>query len=792
MKLWQWMIGGALLTACAEPDEVEAVEVVETEQAATSLDSPNGFSMQAWAGAWGTDGPNYTGDLNGDGKTDVFMWRDFNKDWTVNLSSGAGFTMQAWSGAWGSDGPTFTGDLNGDGRTDVFMWRDADKSWMVNLSTGSGFNAQRWFGGWGSDGPIRTGDFNGDRKTDVMMWRASDGSWTVNLSTGAGFTQQRWYGWWGNDSPPNVGDLDGNGKTDVFMWRDSDKSWLVNLSTGSGFSPQHWYGAWGSDGPINVGDLNGDGRTDVFMYRAGDWTVNLSTGAGFTQQRWLGACGSDGPMELGDFNGDGRTDVLVWRDANKDWLVNFSVGNGWHMQRWEGMWGSDGPRRLVADLNGDRRSDVLMWRDPTKRWSVNISRPVAIGLPRTMDYGISAVEISQAVQDLRNNTPLFAGKQTLVRVYADAGACSSGAPLPNLTVSAKVVRASAPNVVVWGPTVLAPESVPKQINRDNLADTINFELPRYGWSTTENYILKVTANPCIDLNANEATCTRRLPGRGQTFDAPLRFYASVPLHIRPIYDDINGAVVAPATFAKVAERVGQMYPVAEVIVHDFNDIERGLTWARMGSIKSLAMILDNVEIQTGLPPKWCGDCFFVGVPWVPPAAVPYGVASSTPAGTTEYRLAVAAVDPTDINWSAGTLAQEIAHLLGRYHATGHGEAYPDASYPYPSGAQSDDVVYTLLPNVISRGKGYGLDPGPSSAHAWKVIPSYTSDGQHRHDFMSYGAWIDIWTSDYTFKGLCGANRSGYFDTKWKRVSQLAAASLPPTSKCTPMTPFVLP
>ena len=58
--------------------------------------------------------------------------------------------------------------------------------------------------------------------------------------------------------------------------------------------------------------------------------------------------------------------------------------------------------------------------------------------------------------------------------------------------------------------------------------------------------------------------------------------------------------------------------------------------------------------------------------------------------------------------------------------------------------------------------------------------------------MSYGAWIDIWTSDYTFKGLCSANRSGYFDTRWKRVSQLPAASLPPTTLCPAMAPFVLP
>ena len=118
------------------------------------------------------------------------MWRDSDKSWTVNLSTGSGFIQQKWTGGWGSDGPIFTGDLNGDHKTDVFMWRDSDKSWTVNLSTGSGFTQQKWTGGWGSDGPIFTGDLNGDGKTDVFMWRDSDKSWTVNLSTGSGFTQR--------------------------------------------------------------------------------------------------------------------------------------------------------------------------------------------------------------------------------------------------------------------------------------------------------------------------------------------------------------------------------------------------------------------------------------------------------------------------------------------------------------------------------------------------------------------------------------------------------------------------
>ncbi len=336
--------------------------------------SQNGFTGQTWTGAWGSDGVIHVGDLNGDSKTDVFMWRDASKSWMVNISNGTGFSINEWKGAWGSDGAINVGDLNGDGKMDVFMWKDASKSWMVNLSTGDGFNIVEWTGAWGSDGPIHVGDLNGDKKTDVFMWRDASKSWMVNLSSGAGFSINEWKGAWGSDGPIHAGDLNGDGRTDIFMWRDASKSWTVNLSTGTGFDMTEWKGAWGSDGPINVGDLNGDGKTDVFMWKdaSQSWMVNLSSEAGFTMNEWKGAWGSDGPISVGDLDGNGKTDVAMWRDASKSWMVNLSTGTGFNINEWKGAWGSDGPIN-VGDLNGDGRTDIFMWRPADNSWTVNIA-----------------------------------------------------------------------------------------------------------------------------------------------------------------------------------------------------------------------------------------------------------------------------------------------------------------------------------------------------------------------------------------------------------------------------------
>jgi len=335
--------------------------------------TPFFFDTASWAGASGSDGPIFTGDLNGDGKTDVFMWDNVTHSWAVNLSTGKGFKQEVWTGAWGSDGPIFTGDLNGDHKTDVFMWRAASDTWTVNLSTGAGFTAEEWTGAPGSVGFIFTGDLNGDHKTDVFMWNSADRTWDVNLSTGKGFTQQKWEGTPGSVGPIFTGDLNGDGKTDVFMWDNVTHSWAVNLSTGKGFKQEVWTGAWGSDGPIFTGDLNGDGKTDVFMWRGSthSWTINLSTGKGFTQQEWTGAFGSDGPIFTGDLNGDKKTDVFMWRNASNSWTVNLSTGKGFTQEEWKGMWGSDGPI-FTGDLNGDHKTDVFMWREANKSWSINL------------------------------------------------------------------------------------------------------------------------------------------------------------------------------------------------------------------------------------------------------------------------------------------------------------------------------------------------------------------------------------------------------------------------------------
>jgi RHS repeat-associated protein len=270
------------------------------------LSTGAGWTSQSWSGpspSFPISNQCFTGDLDGNGKIDFWCESGSgNGSWEVRLSTGTGWTPATWTGSVSNfpiTGRCFTGDLQGDGKTDLWCQTgNASGSWYVWFSTGSGWSAPAVWLGPEPNLPVGhqclTGDLNGDGRTDFWCRSAaSSGSWKVAISQGTSWLiSSSWSAAANPDLPVGnqclTGDLNGDGKTD--FWCQTGNStglWKVMFSTGSNWENATWSGP-SPHFPVGeqclIEDIDGDGKTDVLCdtpQNGGVWDVRLSTGSGW-------------------------------------------------------------------------------------------------------------------------------------------------------------------------------------------------------------------------------------------------------------------------------------------------------------------------------------------------------------------------------------------------------------------------------------------------------------------------------------------------------------------------------
>ena len=248
---------------------------------------------------------NKTADFDGDGKTDISVFRADTNSWYFLNSSNSAFNAIAFGGGTDILAP---GDYDGDGKTDQAIFRPSEGNWYFR--TKAGFVSSRTFGASG-DVPVAA-DYNGDGKTDVAVFRPSNGVWYIANSDSLGTYTFLQFGQ--NGDKPVTGDYDGDGKSDLAVWRPSTGGWYVLRSSDGGFSAVN-FGA-PTDQPAQ-GDFDGDGKTDIAVFRSGTWYL-LQTTNGFAATGF----GTTGDVPaVGDFDGDNKSDIAVFRPSNGAWYI---------------------------------------------------------------------------------------------------------------------------------------------------------------------------------------------------------------------------------------------------------------------------------------------------------------------------------------------------------------------------------------------------------------------------------------------------------------------------------------
>jgi GxGYxY sequence motif in domain of unknown function N-terminal/GxGYxYP putative glycoside hydrolase C-terminal domain/FG-GAP-like repeat len=316
----------------------------------------------------------FTGDVNDDGKTDAFFYYGGNGDVWVGLSDGTNLT---WSNAGNISGfgnlldgshQLFTGDFNGDGKTDLAFYYNGDGSVWLGTSTGTAFTwaslGTTALGNW-LDGKhrVHVGDYDGNGKADFSVYDSTTGTISFGLSSGASLA-------W--DSASSVGgfgdlldgahglfdgDFNGDGKQDLVFFYNGDGSVWLGASSGTALTWSQMGNVSGFGNLIDyahdlfAGDFNADGKTDLGFYYAGDGSVWLGLSNG-TALAWAQASSTTGMGNLidlnhrlytADVNGDGKLDVVSYDAATGDW--NLGVSNGTTL-----AWSAGGSTSSHGDL----------------------------------------------------------------------------------------------------------------------------------------------------------------------------------------------------------------------------------------------------------------------------------------------------------------------------------------------------------------------------------------------------------------------------------------------------------
>ena len=301
-----------------------------------------------------------SGDLNGDGHTDLAVSDDSVEGVSILLGTGTGeFTHAPAPTLGGETNGIALADVDGDSALDLFVTDRTADVLSILLGVGDGtFGAASQLAVASRPRSILVEDLDGDGELDLAVGHELGG--LVKLFSGVGDgTFSPWTELVASGPVRTVvaGDLDGDGSTDLVVQTEASVA-SVFLGTASGFVPGP-APLLGGGNDIVLGDWNADGDLDIAAYGWNDFDVLVGNGDGSfgppTELQTVGSGG--GAVAAGDWDGNGTVDLALSTNGLEVFAGN---GDGTFGPALYTQYGGNGSRVVVEDFDGDGAQDLAL------------------------------------------------------------------------------------------------------------------------------------------------------------------------------------------------------------------------------------------------------------------------------------------------------------------------------------------------------------------------------------------------------------------------------------------------